>query len=223
MFAIFFFATLYVQQILHLSPVQAGPRLPAADGRDHRRLGPRPAADRRASGSATWRWPAWRSRPSACCCSRASTPGRHLPHRRAARHPRDRRRARLHVRPADADRAPRTSMPATPASHRACSTRRSRSAARSASRSSRRSPRTAPPASSRPSAMRRARASRRAPWSRATTSASWPAPRCCCSAWSSPRRCCAAATSPRSTPARRSRQPAASPARPLEPAFEIDD
>ncbi len=37
MFAIFFFATLYVQEILHLSPVQAGLGVSPADGRHHRR------------------------------------------------------------------------------------------------------------------------------------------------------------------------------------------
>ena len=104
MFAIFFFATLYVQEILHLSPVQAGlgflpltAAIIVASGIAQQLIGPRISviprrARRHGDGVA-------RTDPALAGLGR-----RLLPARRAARHPRDGTRPRVHVRAADPDR-----------------------------------------------------------------------------------------------------------------------
>ena len=178
MFAVFYFATLYVQQILHLSPVQAGLGFLPLTAAIILASGTRPAADRprrdpqRGAGRDVDR----RRRPAAAGPRSAR---RHVSHRRAARHPRDRPRPRVHVRAADADRhherrCPRCRPGIGPVQHVAADRRRARprdplDVRRQPHHQRARGPR---------ACAQRERVGQRA-WSPATTSASSPAPACC--------------------------------------------
>ena len=168
LFAFFFFSSLYVQQILGYSPLEAGLAfLPVTVGIGARR-GDRAAArqaDRRPHhGRGRHAHRGVRALPVLARDRR-----RHLPERRApGRHPAVDRHGPV-LRADHADRDDERRARRTPGSPRACSTRRSRSAARSGSRCSRRSPPTSPPACSPTSATRRSqveaaeRAARRLP------------------------------------------------------------
>ena len=71
MFAVFFFASLYVQDMLGFTPLKAGLAFLPADRRHHPLLRHRPAARSAGSACARSRWPAWAWPRSAWCCSRS--------------------------------------------------------------------------------------------------------------------------------------------------------
>ena len=184
LFAFFFFSSLYVQQILGYSPLEAGLAfLPVTLGigigagiaqQLVKRIGVRVTAAARHAHRGL--------RPVPVL---ARVGRRDLPQRRAAGgHPAVDRDGPV-LRPDHADRDDERRRTRTPGSRPACSTPRSRSAARSASPCSRRSRPTSRPACSPTSATRRTRRSRRA---RCSTASTWRSrsPR----SWWRSRRCC---------------------------------
>ena len=174
--------------LLRVALRAAGARLLAAGG------GPRvPAVHARASSSARASSQRDRAADPPCASSRVigiglailglvilrGVPGRrHVPRQPAAGHHPDVDRHGHDVPAADARRDHRRLRRRTPASPRACSTRRSRWAARSAWRSCRRSPPRTRRACSRSSAERRPRSSGPRRSSRGSRSPTWAASDC---------------------------------------------